>query len=184
MSTDGQGAAHVPAGEGKKLWVADELMTFVVSGEDTGGAYSLTDSVVPPQGGRRLTSTTGRTRPFGYWRVSWRRLWARMLLRWGRVFRPSLQRRPPYLRERRRDARQIPHADGTGPIGEVLRGSRQAGDGSLLPATLRRRGHRKTPGGRTEVRRGDTTSRAVGWHSRFGFVAATSLRGFRYGTAA
>ena len=51
MSTDGQGAAHVPAGEGKKLWVADELMTFVVSGEDTGGAYSLTDSVVPPHGG-------------------------------------------------------------------------------------------------------------------------------------
>ncbi len=51
MSTDERRAAYVPPGEGKKLWVADELMTFVVSGEDTGGAYSLTDSVVPPQGG-------------------------------------------------------------------------------------------------------------------------------------
>lgn len=43
-------ATFVHPGEGKKLWVADELMTFKASGEDTGGAYSLTDSVVPPQG--------------------------------------------------------------------------------------------------------------------------------------
>lgn len=41
---------HVPPGGGKKLWVADELMTFVVSGEETGGKYSLTDSTVPPRG--------------------------------------------------------------------------------------------------------------------------------------
>jgi mannose-6-phosphate isomerase-like protein (cupin superfamily) len=33
------------------LWVVDELMTFKASGEDTGGAYALTDSVVPPGGG-------------------------------------------------------------------------------------------------------------------------------------
>lgn len=51
METDEQGATLVPPDEGKKLWVADELMTFKVSGEDTGGAYSLTDSIVPPQGG-------------------------------------------------------------------------------------------------------------------------------------
>src|SRR3712207_6185346 len=42
---------HVAADEGKALWVADELMTFKAVGEDTGGAYALTDSVVPPGGG-------------------------------------------------------------------------------------------------------------------------------------
>jgi hypothetical protein len=41
----------VDEGEGKKLWVVDELMTFKATGEDTGGAYSLTDSVVPSGGG-------------------------------------------------------------------------------------------------------------------------------------
>ena len=51
METNELGASLVPSGEGKKLWVADELMTFKASGEDTGGAYSLTDSVVPPRGG-------------------------------------------------------------------------------------------------------------------------------------
>jgi len=44
-------ALHVTEGEGEMLWIADELMTFKASGEDTGGAYSLTDSVVPPGGG-------------------------------------------------------------------------------------------------------------------------------------
>ncbi len=44
-------ALHVTEGEGKKLWVADELMAFKASGKDTGGAYALTDSVVPPGGG-------------------------------------------------------------------------------------------------------------------------------------
>ena len=45
-----QRAVHIAEGEGKMLWVADELMTFKVSSEDTGGMYALTDSVVPPQG--------------------------------------------------------------------------------------------------------------------------------------
>ena len=44
-------ALYVNEGEGKKLWVVDELMTFKASGKDTGGAYSLTDSVVLPGGG-------------------------------------------------------------------------------------------------------------------------------------
>ena len=44
-------ALYVTEGEGKMLWVVDELMTFKASGEDTGGAYALTDSVVPPGGG-------------------------------------------------------------------------------------------------------------------------------------
>ncbi len=51
METNEQGVTHVPPGGGKKLWVTDELMTFKASGEDTGGAYSLTDSMVPPRGG-------------------------------------------------------------------------------------------------------------------------------------
>ena len=42
---------HVAADEGKTLWVVDELMTFKAVGENTGGAYTLTDSLVPPQGG-------------------------------------------------------------------------------------------------------------------------------------
>ncbi len=45
-----QRAVHIAEGEGKMLWVANELMTFKVSSEDTGGMYALTDSVVPPQG--------------------------------------------------------------------------------------------------------------------------------------
>jgi len=50
METNKKGAVHVPPGEGKMLWVAEELMTFVISGEDTGGKCALTDSTVPPQG--------------------------------------------------------------------------------------------------------------------------------------
>ena len=51
MEVNDPRALHVTEGEGKKLWVANELMTFKASGEDTGGAYSLTGSVVPPGGG-------------------------------------------------------------------------------------------------------------------------------------
>jgi mannose-6-phosphate isomerase-like protein (cupin superfamily) len=51
METNERDATLVPPGEGKKLWVTDELMTLKASGEDTGGAYSLADLVVPPQGG-------------------------------------------------------------------------------------------------------------------------------------
>ena len=55
-------ATLVPSGEGKKLWVTDELVTFKASGEDTGGAYSLADDAAagrtatpyPPLGGRGL----------------------------------------------------------------------------------------------------------------------------------
>ena len=62
-------ALHVTEGEGKKLWVADELMAFKASGKDTGGAYALTDSVEPsggrpaaprpPSGGRGLLGARG-----------------------------------------------------------------------------------------------------------------------------
>ena len=50
MEANQRAAMHVAEGEGKMLWVADELITFKASGEDTGGAYSLTDSVVPSGG--------------------------------------------------------------------------------------------------------------------------------------
>lgn len=42
--------AWVAPGEGRKLWIAEELVTFVVSGEATDGRYALTDSTVPPGG--------------------------------------------------------------------------------------------------------------------------------------
>ena len=51
MKANQPSALHVTEREGKMLWVVDELMTFKATGEDTGGAYSLTDSVVPPGGG-------------------------------------------------------------------------------------------------------------------------------------
>jgi quercetin dioxygenase-like cupin family protein len=51
MKANQPSALHVTEGEGKMLWVVDELMTFKATGEDTGGAYSLTYSVVPPGGG-------------------------------------------------------------------------------------------------------------------------------------
>jgi hypothetical protein len=65
MDANQRQALHLREGEGKMLWVVDELMTFKASGEDTGGAYSLTDSVVPREVVRRPTFTTGRTRHFG-----------------------------------------------------------------------------------------------------------------------
>lgn len=44
-------AVFVPPMEGRRVWVTDELITFVATGEHTGGKYSLTDSIVPSQGG-------------------------------------------------------------------------------------------------------------------------------------
>jgi hypothetical protein len=74
METNEQGVTHVPPSGGKKPWVTDELMTFKASGEDTGGAYSLADSMVLPQGGppphihhrggRGLLGVRGGTRGF------------------------------------------------------------------------------------------------------------------------
>lgn len=51
MEPKERNATHVPPGKGKTLWVTDELMTFKATGEDTGGKYALTDSMVPPGGG-------------------------------------------------------------------------------------------------------------------------------------
>ncbi len=47
-----KGVAHVPPGEGSKsLWVLGELVTYKVTSEQTGGAYSLFEVVSQPQGG-------------------------------------------------------------------------------------------------------------------------------------
>ena len=44
-------AKHIASGEGKALWVAGDLITFKVVGEDTGGAFILGEEVSPPGGG-------------------------------------------------------------------------------------------------------------------------------------
>ncbi len=44
-------AKHVAPGEGKAFWVAGDLVTFKVVGEDTGGAYSLFKVTTQPGGG-------------------------------------------------------------------------------------------------------------------------------------
>lgn len=44
-------AKHVAPGVGKALWVAGELATFKLVGENTGGAFTLGEQVSSPQGG-------------------------------------------------------------------------------------------------------------------------------------
>jgi mannose-6-phosphate isomerase-like protein (cupin superfamily) len=143
METNERGATHVPPGEGKKLWVTDELMTFIASGEDTGGAYSLTDSMVPPQGGPPPHIHHREAEAF--WVLEGE---LEVFVGENRFkvvagsFVPPPQRRTPLLPERRHRARPIPDVDGPGWVVEVLRGSRQAGHGPVFPAAVRRRGHR------------------------------------------
>lgn len=42
---------HVPAGTGAAYWGPGELMTFLITGEETGGAFFLADISVEPGGG-------------------------------------------------------------------------------------------------------------------------------------
>ena len=52
MKTERRGVTHSPDGAGKTLWmVGTDLVTFKATGEDTGGAYALFDSLVLPGGG-------------------------------------------------------------------------------------------------------------------------------------
>ena len=44
-------AKHLFPGEGKSLWVAGELVTLKVVGEEVDEAFSLWEEVTPPQGG-------------------------------------------------------------------------------------------------------------------------------------
>ena len=46
------GAAYVGPGEGRAVWVlGGQLLTYKVTAEQTGGAYSLFEDTVPPKGG-------------------------------------------------------------------------------------------------------------------------------------
>ncbi len=42
---------HVPAGTGPAYWGPGELMTFLITGKETGGAFFLAEISVPPGGG-------------------------------------------------------------------------------------------------------------------------------------
>jgi mannose-6-phosphate isomerase-like protein (cupin superfamily) len=42
---------HLGPGEGRSLWVSGQLLTRKVSAERTGGAYSLFEALIRPQGG-------------------------------------------------------------------------------------------------------------------------------------
>ncbi len=42
---------HVPAGTGVAYWGPGTVMTFIVTGKDTGGAFFLAEISVPPGGG-------------------------------------------------------------------------------------------------------------------------------------
>ncbi len=44
-------AKHVPAGTGAAYWGPGELMTFLITGEETGGAFFTADISVVPGGG-------------------------------------------------------------------------------------------------------------------------------------
>ena len=41
----------IKPGEGKMVWAAGDHYTYKVTGEDTGGTYSLFEGMVPPQAG-------------------------------------------------------------------------------------------------------------------------------------
>jgi quercetin dioxygenase-like cupin family protein len=45
------GVRHVPAGEGRSIWIVGDTYTFKAASEDTGGAYMLFEANVPPQSG-------------------------------------------------------------------------------------------------------------------------------------
>src|SRR4029077_4165559 len=42
---------HVPAGTGPAYWGLGQLMTFLITGEETGGAFFMADVSVMPGGG-------------------------------------------------------------------------------------------------------------------------------------
>ncbi len=51
-NTERPGAAYVGPGEGRAVWVlGGQLLTYKVTAEQTGGAYSLFEGTVPPGGG-------------------------------------------------------------------------------------------------------------------------------------
>ncbi|MGH3146322.1 MAG: cupin domain-containing protein, partial [Rubrobacter sp.] len=81
MSEKKQSAFHVPPGEGEAVWLLGDTYTLKISSEQTGGAFTLLEAVVPPGGrppphihhledevfvvleGELLFTTAGRTLP-------------------------------------------------------------------------------------------------------------------------
>jgi mannose-6-phosphate isomerase-like protein (cupin superfamily) len=51
MSSEKQAAVYAPPGEGEALWLLGDTYTLTISGEQTGGAFTLLEAVVPPGGG-------------------------------------------------------------------------------------------------------------------------------------
>ena len=45
------GVRHVPADEGRSIWIVGDTYTFKAVSEDTGGAYTLFEASIPPQSG-------------------------------------------------------------------------------------------------------------------------------------
>jgi|SRR5215217_4232610 len=46
-----QRGAHLPRGEGESVWLGGDLIEVKLASEDTGGAYSMVEVTIPPQGG-------------------------------------------------------------------------------------------------------------------------------------
>ena len=59
---DSNQAMHVPAGTGTAYWGPGELMTFLITSEESGGALFMSEISVAPAEAPRPTSTTTRTR--------------------------------------------------------------------------------------------------------------------------
>ena len=51
MSVEKEPAVHVPPGEGESVWLLGDTYTLKISGEQTGGAFTLLEAVVPLGGG-------------------------------------------------------------------------------------------------------------------------------------
>ena len=51
MSEGKKSRSHSASGEGEAVWVVGDLITLKLTSEDTGGAFSLFEGLVPPGGG-------------------------------------------------------------------------------------------------------------------------------------
>jgi mannose-6-phosphate isomerase-like protein (cupin superfamily) len=51
MSVEKEPAVHVPPGEGESVWLLGDTYTLKISGEQTSGAFTLLEAVVPLGGG-------------------------------------------------------------------------------------------------------------------------------------
>jgi len=63
MEENHQGAIHLPDSEGHSMWLAGELYTAKARGEETGGAFALSEATTPPGGGHHPTFITERMKP-------------------------------------------------------------------------------------------------------------------------